>query len=217
MAILKNAEIWFAKLDPKYPNSRMDKNNPTWEVQLRTSNLEQKKEWESYGLKPKLIVGKEGTETEGEPVLTPEGKKQWRVNLKRKSLKQDKKTKEMVDNDPVKVVNGHLEDIAGNTVGNGSKGNIRIYQYEYDKADGTKALASVLMSIQVTKHVVYESKAREDFEMTETETVMPEPASTDEEDDIDDAEAAVENPAPSAPKAPTPNVATADTHPEDAF
>lgn len=210
MAILKNAEMWFAKLDPKHPNARMNKQNPTWELQLRTSNVEQKKEWENLGFKPKLIVGKEGEENEGEPILTPEGKKQWRINLKKKSLNKDGEPAA-----PVKVVNGHLEEIEPNTLGNGSIGNVRIYQYEYTKADGTQALAAVLMGIQVTRHVVYTPKPREDdFEMTETETVNPAPApTTDEEDDDDDAQATT----PSPKASPTPAVTTADTHPEEAF
>ncbi|WP_396189901.1 hypothetical protein [Flavobacterium sp.] len=214
MAILKNVEMWFAKLDPKHPNARMNKQNPTWELQLRTSNAEQKKEWEALGFKPKLIVGKEGAEDEGEPVLTPEGKKQWRINLKKKSLNKD--------NEPaaaVKVVNGHLEELDPNTLGNGSIGNVRIYQYEYDKADGTKALAAVLTGVQVTRHVMYIPKPREDdFEMSETETIMPAaaiPESTDDDDDDDEATPAPKA-TPAAP-APTPKVETADSHPEDAF
>ena len=60
MALLKNCEIYYLKADPKRPNAAFNKENPTWEVQIRTSNPEQKAEWESLGLKPKLIVGKEG-------------------------------------------------------------------------------------------------------------------------------------------------------------
>lgn len=205
MAILKNAEMWFAKLDPKYPNARMNKQNPTWELQLRTADLEQKKEWENLGLKPKLIVGKEGEDNEGEPILNKDGKKQWRVNLKKKSLDKNKEPAKHVS-----VVNGHLEPLEPNTIGNGSIGNIRIYQYEYEKADGTKALASVLMGVQVKKHVVYTPKARDDdFEMEETETIMP-------DDDDDDQPTTTSKPAAKAP-APTPSVATADAHPETAF
>lgn len=210
---MKNAEMWFAKLDPKYPNARINKDNPTWELQLRTDDAEQKKEWEALGFKPKLIVGKEGEDNEGEPVLNKKGKKQWRVNLKRKSLKLDKSTKEMVPNEPVKVVNGHLEDIAANTIGNGSIGNIRIFQYEYDKVDGTKGLASVLMGVQVKKHIVYTPKARDDhFDMEETETIMP-------DDDDETPSTPPATPATKAPGAPkvTPPIETADGHPEDAF
>ena len=208
MAIIKNAEMYYARLDPKYPNASFDKTNPTWEVQLRTTNLEQKREWEQLGFKPKLLVGKDGTPEEGEPLLTEDGKKQWRINLKRKSLKRDKDTKEMVPADPVKVVNGHLDDIEPTSIGNGSVGNIRIYQYEYTKADGAQAVASVLMQIQVVKHIVYKAPAREDdFEMTETETIIPEVS--EDEDEVVEA----------APKkaVKTPSVKTADEHPEDAF
>ena len=39
MAILKNCELWFAKLDPKRPNRKFNPENPTWEIQLRTNPI----------------------------------------------------------------------------------------------------------------------------------------------------------------------------------
>lgn len=207
MALLKNCEIHYVKCDPKHPNANFNKKNPTWEVQIRTTSLEQKKEWEALSLKPKLLVGKEGSENEGEPILTADGKKQWRVNLKKKSI-----TKDGEKASPVKVVNGGLEDIDPNTVGNGSLANVRIYQYEFT-ADGKKGTASVLMAMQVKKHIVYTPKARDDdFEEEDTETINPEP----EDEDGDDSD---DNPAPTpAPKkAPTPSTKVADERPEEAF
>ena len=59
MAILKNAELFFAKLDPKRPNDRFDKENPTWEVQARTRSKAQAKEWKDLHLsnRVKLAAG----------------------------------------------------------------------------------------------------------------------------------------------------------------
>jgi hypothetical protein len=210
MALLKNCEVHYVKCDPKHPNANFNKKNPTWEVQIRTTSLEQKKEWDALGLKPKLLVGKEGSENEGEPILTEDGKKQWRVNLKKKSI-----TKDGDKASPVKVVNGGLEDIDPNTVGNGSVANVRIYQYEFT-ADGKKGLASVLMAMQLKKHIVYTPKARDDdFEMEDTETINPDPE-TDGDDDGD----VNDNPAPRAKaKSPAPKAPTkvADERPEAAF
>ncbi len=178
MAIIRDCEIWFAKLDPKRPNAKYNKKNPTWECQIRTTSKEVKKSWEAMNLSVKAV-------------LPDEGAPYYRVNLRKKSIKEDGEAA-----GPVKVVNGGLEDIDPNTIGNGSIGNIRIFQYEYPKDDKTKGIASVLMGIQITKHIVYKAKARDDdFDMTETETVDNANMSADNED-FD------ENPAPKASPVP---------------
>jgi len=207
MALLKNCELHYIKCDPKRPNASFNKKNPTWEVQIRTTDLEQKKEWDAYGLKPKLLVGKEGDDNEGEPILTADGKKQWRVNLKKKSITQAGEPASTV-----KIVNGSLEDIDPNTVGNGSLGHVRIYQYEFPQ-EGKKepGIASVLMAIQLKRHIVYTPKARDDeFEIEDTETINPEPRDGDDGDD-----APAEAPTPSPKGSPAPKLA--DSRPEDQF
>lgn len=186
MAIINNAEIWFCKLDPKRPNAAFNKKAPTWELQIRTTDPEYKKYLDGLNLNTKLIIHKDG-EKEGEPVLTEDGKKQWRVNLKKPSKKSDGTPAA-----PVKVVNGSLEDIDPNTIGNGSIANVRVFQYEYSKEGkgGKKeeGIASMLMAVQLKKHIVYHPKPREDdFEMTETETVQPpDPEEDDESDSPED-------------------------------
>ena len=60
-------------------------------------------------------------------------------------------------------------------------GNVRIFQYEHPRKDGGKGLASVLMGIQVTKHVVYKPKPRSD-EFGETETEVFDPNGDSDED-----------------------------------
>jgi len=192
MAIIRDCEIWFAKLDPKRPNAKYNKKNPTWECQIRTTSKEIKKSWEAMNLSVKAV-------------LPDEGAPYYRVNLRKKSIKEDTEAAS-----PVKVVNGGLEDIDPNTIGNGSIGNIRIFQYEYPKDDKTKGIASVLMGIQITKHIVYKAKARDDdFDMTETETVDNADMSEDNED-FDD------NPAPKA--SPTPKLgAGVSAKPDAAF
>ncbi len=163
MPIISNCELWFPKLDPKRPNSKFNKENPTWEVQIRTSSKEVKKNWEELQLPVKAIVPDEGAPY-------------YRVNLKKKVFKENGE-----NSSPVKLVNGKLEDMDPNSVGNGSLGNVRIYQYEYPKKDGGKGFASVLMGVQVTKHVLYTPKARNDeFGETETEIVEPSEDETEE-------------------------------------
>ena len=164
MAIIKNAELWFAKLDPKRPSAKFNKKNPTWELQIRTTDKAVKKAWEELNLAVKAIVPDEGAPY-------------FRVNLRKKSIKEDGQ-----DASPIKVVNGHLEDIDPNSIGNGSIGNVRIFQYEYTREGGGKGVASVLMGVQVTKHIVYKPKPRDDdFSMTDTDVIDP--------DDVDAEEA----------------------------
>jgi hypothetical protein len=154
MPIIKDCELWFCKLDPKRPNNKFNKENPTWECQIRTTDKAIKKIWEELQLPVKAIVPDEGSPY-------------FRVNLRKKSIKEDKESAS-----PIKVINGKLEEIDPNSIGNGSVGNIRIFQYEYPRKDGGKGLASVIMGIQITKHIVYKAKARNDeFGETETQTV----------------------------------------------
>lgn len=165
MAILKGVEIWFAKLDPARPNAKFNKKQPTWEAQLRTKDRAKKKEWEALGLPVKAVVP-----DEGDPY--------FRVNLRKKSIKANGE-----EASPVPVVNGHLEAIDPNSIGNGSIGNVRVFQYEYDKDTGGKGLATVLMGIQLTTHVLYQAKPRDDdFEMDEWTQVAPDDAGDDDDD-----------------------------------
>ena len=94
------------------------------------------------------------------------------------SIKEDKS-----EASPVKVLNGALEEIDPTSIGNGSIGNVRLFQYEYPKASGGKGTASVLMGVQVTKHIIYKAKPRDDdFGMTDTETIQPMEEGDDESD-----------------------------------
>lgn len=163
MAILQDVEIHFAKVDPKRPNAKYNKKNPTWECQIRTESREKRKEWLALGLPVKDVIPDE------------EGMKPYyRVNLRKKSIKE----KDGEPASPVDVIDGKKNPVDPNSIGNGSRGNIRIFQYEYTKDKengGGKGTASVLMGIQLTKHVVYVPKPRDDdFGETETETVAPE-------------------------------------------
>ena len=209
MAMIKNAAMFFIKCDPKRPDGKYNKANPSWECQLRTSDPEQRDLWKKMNLNVRLLTKKseedgddDGDDAVKVPLLDENGKKQWRVNLKKGSIKKDK-----TPADPVKVINGQLEDVDPNTIANGSIGNIRVFQYEYKLEDGKEGIASMLMAIQVTRHIVYVPKPREDdFDTTETEVIHQAPAGASPDDyDGDDA-------APAA-KTGTP----ADQRPADAF
>jgi hypothetical protein len=164
MAILKNVELFYPRLDPKKPNAKFNKEQPTWEVQIRTRDKKVKNEWAALNLKPKTVED-------------DDGKVFYSVTLRKKSKKKDGEV-----NQPVKVIDGGLNDINPMSIGNGSVGNVRIFQYEY--GDEGK-IASMLMAVQITKLNEYIPKASDDeFEMTETEIVRV--ADADGGDDEDD-------------------------------
>lgn len=206
MAMFKNCPIYYVKCDPKRPNAQYNKANPTWEVQLRTTDPAQKDEWIKGGLKAKLMVYKEGHEQEGEPIKDEFGNKQWRVNLKKKSIAKDG-TKAA----PVAIMTGGLEPMDPNTIGNGSLANVRVFQYTFSGKDGQPASANVLMAIQLKKHKVYTPKAHDDdFEEEDMETVEE-----TEEGDAEQGDPTAPAPAAAAPKAPALN--PVDQRPESAF
>lgn len=162
MAIIKNVELWYPRLDPQRPNARFNKDRPTWEVQIRTSDKKVKAEWTKLNLKPKTVDADDGIF--------------YSVTLRKKSKKADGSP-----NDPVRVVNGSLEPIDPRSIGNGSVGNIRVFQYEYGE---DKKIANMLMSIQVTKLKEYVPKPSDDeFEMTETEVISVSDLNGGDDDD----------------------------------
>lgn len=152
MAILKNVELFFAKLDPNKPNARFDANNPTWEVQIRTRDKDQAKEWKEKNINVK-------TDDDDKGVF-------YKATLKKKTRKASGDPQ-----NPVVLVGGDLTPIDPNILGNGSIGNVRVYQYDYE-VGGRKGIASMLMSIQVSTLREYTPKPREDdFEIIEMEVI----------------------------------------------
>ncbi len=160
--IIKNCELYFAKLDPTRPSAKFNKKNPTWELQIRTSDQEVRKQWTAMGLNVK-------------PVVPDEGEPYFRVNLRKKSIKEDGEKAS-----PVDVVDMQLNQVDPRSIGNGSVGNVRIFQYEYPREGGGKGTASVLMGVQLIKHIIYVPRPRDDDFQAEGETEVFEP-----EHDID--------------------------------
>lgn len=178
MALIKDALMFYAKLDPKRPNPNFDKNNPTWEVQIRTKDKKIRDEWKAMNLNVKLVEidaraesGKPG-EKDYKPAV--EAEIYYRVNLKKKSKKADGTAAK-----PVDVVSGNLKPIDPSSIGNGSIGNIRVFQRAYKvipkegETGGTKeGITSMLMAVQITKHIVYVQRPHDDdFELQDTETI----------------------------------------------
>jgi hypothetical protein len=177
MPIFQNCTVFFVRCDPRFPSKVFNEDNPTWEIQLRTTDKAQKKEWENANLPVKSV-------------LPDEGDPYWRVALRKKSLKKDKTTGEMVPTKAPTVVDGNLDPIEPNSVGNGSICNVDVFMYEYPKKGTTEvATGCVLRGIQVTTHVVYKPKPfviGPAFEKTETVRIVPPPKGATEEIDPED-------------------------------
>jgi hypothetical protein len=169
MSFLNNVKLYFVKCDPKRPNAFYNKENPTWEVQIRTHDRVQAKEWESQGIPLKVVI----PDPEKDDAETVKAGPYWKTVLRKRSKKKDDDGNLTIANGPVEVMDGHLNDIDPNTIGNGSIGNLRIFQYDYPKGEGT-GTATVLMGIQVTTHKLY-TPTRETFGQTETVRIAEEP------------------------------------------
>ncbi len=168
MAMLMNVEVYWVKCDPEKPSKLFSPKNPTWELQMRTTSKDVRKEWTNLNIKSKAV--REDKDDEDSKILY------YVTNLKKRSLKDDG-TKAP----PVTVVNGRGKDLDPNTIGNGSIANIRIFQHNYSfKDDDGKVMegvGTILMGIQVVKHVMYVAAPMEDFDdIGETEVIMPDAA-----------------------------------------
>lgn len=157
--LIKNCEIHYPKLNPTRPNTHFSKERPTWEVQLRTTDKAQAKDWREKGLKVKLHEDDETGDT------------YYKVTLTKRSVKADGTKAE-----PVRVINGALQPIDPDSIANGSIANITIYQYESTNSEtGVKSTVSMLTGVQITKHIIRKKSERKDeFEESPYEAILPE-------------------------------------------
>lgn len=135
---LRNAELnWCKLVTPVAPFG-----TPNYEMQAATEDKAVAKEWNELGFKVKQLDGK------------------YIVNLKRKAIKANGD-----ENTPVSVFDAALNLIDGDKVGNGSTGNIKVFQFPYEYA-GKKGISNSLTAVQVTNLVEYTggSKITEGFE-----------------------------------------------------
>ena len=85
------------------------------------------------------------------------------VSLKRKAMKADGSS-----NGEVRVVDANKTPMENKgIIGNGSRGNVIVFQYPYD-AMGRKGVASSLTAVQVTKLEEYAPSGGVDFDVVET-------------------------------------------------
>lgn len=164
MAILKNIEGWWFKLNPEKPD-KYDPKKPNWNFQARTTSKEQRAEWLAHNCKVKAV--REDPEDEESKILY------YKTSFSKRLTNKEGKALP-----PVSIISSK-GDIDPDTLGNGSIVNIRIFEYDY-VFEGKEGKSNMLQSIQLVKHVLYTPEPGEDFEEeVETETVDAAPRDPD--------------------------------------
>ncbi len=106
-----------------------------WDVQVVTDNAATKAQLESAGVKMKS--GEDGS---------------YYANIKRKANKANGEPQ-----DPPKVIDVDKEEMAPSKVksmGNGSKGHIKLFSYDWEMA-GKAGVSAMLVAMQITDYVSY--------------------------------------------------------------
>ena len=109
------------------------------------------------------------------PMKEKDGK--FIASLKRKEFKANGES-----NGKVRVVDGNKQPLDASTIGNGSVGNIILFQMPYDRA-GRQGIMSSLTAVQVTDLVEFSGSNSVDFEMVGG---MEPVAATSVKEDADD-------------------------------
>ena len=138
-AIVRDLDFHWANLT----KSHSPFGTEVWDVQIRTTNDDTAKELSDLGVAVKK-------HDEG----------YFFANVKRKTVtsKGDKNT-------PVMVVDANKQPVT-EEMGNGSKGHIKLFSYEYSTA-GRSGVAAQLSAIQVVDFVEYK-RGGDDFDIEET-------------------------------------------------
>ncbi len=125
--LISNVELNWARLDTPTNPFGVE----IYELQIATESTEVADEWASNWLNVKERDGK------------------FTVSLKRNANERDGS-----DNGKVRVVDGDKAPLDG-MIGNGSEGNVIVWQYPYENA-GRKGVSGSLTAVQVTNHIKYE-------------------------------------------------------------
>ena len=166
--ILKNVEINWARLDEENPDMGFTKDQPQWNLVAVTRDKDQAMEFKGMNLNVK-------TDEDDKGII-------YKVSLKKAAVKKDGSK-----NKPVPVVGGDLMPLADVTeIGNGSVGNVKIRQFEYN-FNGREGIGTRLESVQIVKLVKYEGKKAGAVapELEGFEAIASDDTSMDEENAFD--------------------------------
>jgi hypothetical protein len=141
--IVKNVELHWAKLST--PVDPFKTGEKLWEVQIRTSDEAVAKTW----AKEYYINAKKDDEGN------------WKANIKRKEINRKGES-----NSPPVVLGRNNQPIPATNIGNGSIGDLKLFQYPYDVA-GRKGVSSMLSAVRITELKEYTPNTEIDFDVIE--------------------------------------------------
>jgi hypothetical protein len=141
--IVKDVELHWAKLDA--PVDPFKTGEKVWEVQIRTDDENVAKSW----AKDYFINAKKDDEGH------------WKANIKRKELNRKGES-----NQPPVVLGRDNQPMPSGNIGNGSIGDLKLFQYPYDVA-GRKGVSSMLSAVRVTNLKEYTPSSEVDFDVIE--------------------------------------------------
>jgi hypothetical protein len=141
--IVKDVELHWAKLDA--PVDPFKTGEKVWEVQIRTDDENVAKTW----AKDYFINAKKDDEGH------------WKANIKRKELNRKGES-----NQPPVVLGRDNQPMPSGNIGNGSIGDLKLFQYPYDVA-GRKGVSSMLSAVRVTDLKEYTPSSEVDFDVIE--------------------------------------------------
>lgn len=110
-----------------------------YEMQIATTDATKADEWRAHHLNVKTEINKDTKEPTGKFI----------VSIKRKAAKADGS-----DNGAPRVVDAAAQPIDASNLGNGSRGNVIVYQMAYNVA-GREGISNSLTAVQITKFEEY--------------------------------------------------------------
>lgn len=141
--ILSDVELHWAKLDS--PVDPFKTGEKVWEVQIRTDKEDVAKTW----AKEYFINAKKDNEGF------------WKANIKRKELNRKGES-----NNPPIVLGRNNQPIPSSNIGNGSIGDLKLFQYPYNVA-GRKGVSSMLSAVRIKELIEYTPSSEVDFDVIE--------------------------------------------------
>lgn len=139
-SIIRDVTLNYVKVDPDNPTDPFG--TLQWECQV-------------------VVPASRAEELEGYGSVKPvkDDPSRVSINLKRKAVRKDGDA-----NDPVALVDGKKQAIDPKIkIGNGSKGNVKVYRREYDVA-GRQGISTILTAIQITDLIEYTGSVDFDVE-----------------------------------------------------
>jgi len=153
--ILRNVELYWAKLDPSNYDMGFGGDKPQWNVQVRIRDKAQAEAAKAEGLNLKLDEDDSGTF--------------YRASLRKDALKKDGTA-----NLPVPVVGRDRHPVQDVTsIGNGTIANVKVREFDWT-FNNKSGKGFRLDSIQIVDLIRYEVVDEEDFDFIEDDSSLEE-------------------------------------------